>query len=306
MILDWIIVASKIKVDLGKYINDNNLRNKYVAIFLLWNDKPSEVYVWKKRKFWNDIWLDVKVFGHLWFKNTDSEIVNKINKIDILELDGLLKSIELLNKDEECIWIVIQLPLPKHLQEFKPAILAKISPLKDIDGLWWALMWISTIDYIDFLPGTPASVINLLKYYKLDNFDWKKVTIIGQSNLVWKPLVMEIIKNYWEVFSFNHRWNLEDIKNACRNSDYIITATWSVHMIDETYLREAWDQILIDVWYGILDGKAVWDINFEKVKDKVWAISPVPGWVWPLTVACLFNNIRVINEQKDKLKWIIW
>lgn len=305
MILDWKKVALEIKTNLTKYIKENELSDKYVAIYLLWDDKPSEVYVTMKRKFWNEIWLNVKVFWHKSFENETCDSVKKINNLNLLSIDWLLESIDILNQDESCVWIIVQLPLPKSLQEFKPKILARINPLKDIDGLWWTLVWIAAIDYIDFLPATPASVINLLEYYNLADFTWKKVTIIGQSNLVWKPLVMEIIKRYGEVFSFNHEANTQDVKNACHNSDYVISATWAVHLVDETYLNGNKNQIIVDVWYGILNWKAVWDVNFERVEKNVKAISPVPGWVWPLTVACLFNNIRVIWEQKEKLKWIL-
>ncbi len=303
ILLDWKIVASKIKDELKNYISEKKLDNKYVAIFLLWDDKPSEVYVSMKKKFWNDIWIDVKVFGNKKFINkNNSDIINSILKLNLLDINELMKSIELLNNDLECIWIVVQLPLPQTLQTYKSQILATINFSKDIDWLGGSLMWLSTIDYIDFLPATPASVINLLDYYWLANFEWKTVTVIWQSNLVGKPLVMEIIKKYWEVFSFNHRWSIELIKDCCKKSDYIISATWKINMIDDTYLRDDDSQILVDVWYWILDWKAVWDINFESVKNKVKAISPVPWWVWPLTVACLFNNIKIINEQIDKIK----
>lgn len=306
MILEWKKVAEEIKGDLKNYLSEKWLNNKYVSIFLLWENKPSEVYVKMKKKFWNDIWIDVKIFWSKLFSNNQSESTEKISKLDLLKIETLLESIDILNKDEDCVWIVVQLPLPENLQEHKSKILAKISPLKDIDWLWWALMWISTIDFIDFLPATPASVITLLEYYNLADFSWKKVTIIWQSNLVWKPLVMEIIKRYWEVFSFNHRWNKEDIKESCKKSDYIISATWSINMINWEYLWEGKNQILVDVWYWILNWKAVWDIDYNDVKWKIKAITPVPGWVWPLTVACLFNNIKVINEQKIKLKGILF
>ena len=82
----------------------------------------------------------------------------------------------------------------------------------------------------------------------------------------------------------------------------IISCTWALHLIDDRFINNEKNQILIDVGYGFLNGKSTWDVDFEKVKDKVYAISPVPWWVGPMTVASLFGNIFTIWWQKEKIK----
>ena len=90
--------------------------------------------------------------------------------------------------------------------------------------------------------------------------------------------------------------------NQTKKSDVIISCTWALHLIDDRFINEDENQILIDVWYWFLDGKSTWDVDFEKVKDKVHAISPVPWWVGPMTVSCLFGNIFTIWWQKEKIE----
>lgn len=107
------------------------------------------------------------------------------------------------NTDEKCIGIVVQLPLPDHLQQHKSEILQSIKPGKDIDGLGGVLFGLASIDAMDFLPATPYAVMSLLQGYGFDAFDGKVITVIGQSNLVGKPLVMELIKRGAEVISLN-------------------------------------------------------------------------------------------------------
>ena len=87
------------------------------------------------------------------------------------------------------------------------------------------------------------------------------------------------------------------MKEISKKSDYIISCTGKIHLVDDSFLNESGNQILVDVWYGYKDGKPVGDINFEKVENKVQAISPVPGGVGPLTVACLFDNIFVLKKN---------
>lgn len=301
LILNWTPIAKNIKENLTQYIIQKKMNNKYIAIFLLWDNKSSMVYVNMKKKFWNNIGLDVVVFGDSEIVDNYNRIIGQIKKLDLTKIENILKTINYLNDDETCIGIVVQLPIPDDLNKYKSKILSSIIPVKDIDWLGWSLIWKALIDYIDFLPATPASVINLLEFYELTDFKGKTVSVIGQSNLVGKPLAIELIKRYATVFSFNEFSNIGKIKEVCKESDYIISATWHVNMIDDEFVRDDKSQILIDVWYWFIDWKPVWDINFEKVKSMVKAISPVPWWVWPLTVASLFDNIRIINDQIDKL-----
>lgn len=297
-ILDWKIVAENIKNSLKTKFQNSNW--KYIWILLLSDDEASKTYVKLKRKFWKSIWVDVNIYWNWNFKNKDTKYIQSsysYNYSNIFEIKSL---INLLNIDDECIWIVVQLPLEKKLMEFKSDILSTISPEKDIDWLGWVLFWLSTIDLIDFVPATPLSVLKLLEHYKLNNFKWKRISIIWQSNLIWKPLALEIIKRYWTVYSFNEFSDVNNMKECCKISDYIITATWKHNLINDSFLSWKWNQIVIDVWWWIKDWKVAWDVNFESVKDKIYAISPVPWWIWPLTVASLFENIVNIRNINAK------
>lgn len=297
-ILDWIKVSDSIKANLAAYIKKGDYSDKYVALFLLWDDDPSKVYVSLKKQFWADIWLNVEVFGSE-DKSTNVDYLERYKYVDYTDIKNVYNTLDFLNKDNDCLGIVVQLPLPDYFMQYKSDILSKISPLKDIDGLGWLLLWLSAIDLIDFTPATPASVLNILEYYDLADFKWKNVTIIWQSNLVWKPLAMEIIKRGWTVYSFNAHSDIEQVKESARKSDYIMSATGMVEIVDDTFLKDDCSQVLVDIWWWLKDGKAVWDVNYEAVKDKVYAITPVPGGVWPVTVASLFSNIIVIERQSE-------
>jgi len=286
MILDWKKVADKIKLDLTKKVKKFFPDKKnYVWIIYLWDNSSSATYVKMKKKFGEDIGLKTEIFGQ----------EKKYEKIE-----NVVELIHALNDDKNCIGFMIQLPLPEKLQENKAEILSLIAPDKDIDWLWWVLTGLSWIWLIDFLPATAKAVVTLLKEYDLYNLKWKTITVIWQSNLSGKPLVDEFIKQEATVYSCNVYTPLEDIKKMCKNSDYIISCTWAVHLINQDFVRDDQSQILVDVWYGYKDGKAVWDIDFEAVKDMVKYISPVPGGVWPLTVASIFSNLFVIEKWLNK------
>ena len=130
----------------------------------------------------------------------------------------------------------------------------------------------------------------------------KIVSIIGQSNIVGKPLILECIKRGATVASFTATNSLEEIKTMTQQSDYIISCTGKIHLVDASFLRNDGSQIVVDVGYGHIDGKPAGDVNIDAVKDIVSAYTPVPGGVGPLTVACLFSNVFVLQAYKDVLK----
>jgi methylenetetrahydrofolate dehydrogenase (NADP+)/methenyltetrahydrofolate cyclohydrolase len=277
----------------------------YVAIVFLWEDYSSSVYVNHKKKYWEKIWISTIVFGQTDFPNSDSSNFRNLDLFINQEYNDVHQVIELiqyLNYDPSCVGIIVQLPLPAKFQKSKNMILATISPSKDIDGMWWVDVGLSSIDLIDFLPATPKAVLYLLDQYKLGNLDWKAVSILWQSNLIGKPLALECIKKWATVFSFNSESDIDHIKEITKKSDYIISCTWKVHLIDSSFIRDDNSQVIVDVWYWHIDGKPVGDVNFEDIKNKVWYITPVPWWIWPLTVACLFDNIFVLQQYKEILK----
>lgn len=308
MLLEWKKISENLKLELSQKVKQFfPNKDKYIWIIYLWNNSSSKTYVWAKQKFGEEVWISVHIFGQ--YKKWDNLPNNTQNDYDVQlymkqEYDNISKIIDLinyLNHDKDCIGILVQLPLPTELQEYKAKILSSISPQKDIDWMWWILNWLSSIDLIDFVPATPKAVIKILKEYNLYDIKWKNICIIGQSNLVGKPLALEFIKQWATVFSVNKDTNTEEIKLLCKQSDIIVSCTWAVHLIDQSFVRHDQSQIIIDVWYGHKDGKAVWDVNFQDIIDKVKHITPVPWGIGPLTVACLFDNIFSIQENLKQI-----
>ena len=259
------------------------IKNKFLAILFFWNNSSSKVYVRRKQQYWENIWLETKIFWQ------DDWIVR--NKENVVWL------IENLNKNDDCVWIIVQLPLPKELVNSKNDILSAIIPSKDVDGLWWTLVWKSFFNMLSFTPATPKAVMSLLDYYNLWDLKCKKIAIIWQSTIVWKPLALECLKRGAEIACFDINNTPWEIKSYTKHADYIFSATWQIYLIDESYIWENKNQIVVDVWYGHKDWKAVGDVNIEKIEDKVLYVTPVPWGVGPLTIASLFSNVFDLWEE---------
>ena len=276
---------------------------KFVAILFFWKSNPSEVYVNLKKKYAKEIWFDFLIFGQweAWFENEYPDLVNLQMKEYSIK-DEVVELVEKLNNDHRCVWIICQLPLSEELKQYEKEVCNSITPLKDMDGLWDKLQKRAFEWEIDFLPATPQAVISLRNAYDLWDFEWKTISVIGQSDIVWGPISRYLEMKWAEVYSFDIRNSEEEIIEQAIKSDVIISCTWALHLVDGRFVNQEKNQILIDVGYGFLDGKATGDVNFEMVKDKVHAISPVPGWVWPMTVASLFGNIFTIWNQKEKIE----
>lgn len=209
-------------------------------------------------------------------------------------LEKLLEAIEKRNQDHECIGIVVQLPLPSHLQKHYAQIVTAVSLNKDLDGLNWLMFGQAAVWVNDFLPATPRAVIEILDYYGFGDVSRKTISVIGQSNLVGKPLAVALMNRGATVSSFNIDSDPTVVASMCEKSDIIVSATWKVHLIDEWYFWDDIDlsqKVMIDVGRWSFEWKPAGDINWRYYEDKVQAITPVPGGVGPVTVACLFANI---------------
>ncbi len=336
MLLYWTERANEIKKNLQAQVvtRFGEQHNKYIAILYFWDNSSSATYVKFKKRYGEDIGIGCKIFR-------DEDVLSVQNRLHrhsepacrqtgeseessscmdssakpqndaIWEwqhplVKNIFSLITQLNTDEDCIWIMIQLPLPKALQAHKEALLASINPLKDIDGLGGIMSGLSAIDLIDFLPATPKAVIEVLATYDLNDLKWKKIVIIGQSNLIGKPLAIECMKRWGTVSCFNSLSDQEYLKNICKQSDIIISCTGVIHLVNAEFVREDQSQIVIDVGYGHdKSGKAVGDVDIESIKDKVFAYTPLPWGIWPLTIASLFSNIFVLQDLKEQLKDIL-
>lgn len=279
---------------------------KFIAVLFFWKSNPSKVYVKLKKKYAEEIWFDCLIFGQweVCFEKEYPDLVD-FQKKEYLNKDEVIELVDFLNDDERCVWIICQLPLTDELKPYQKEICNAITPLKDMDWLWdklqeWAFEW-----KIEFLPATPQAVISLWNAYNLWNFEWKVISVIGQSEIVWRPISRYLELKWADVHTFDIRNTPKEIINQTKKSDIIISCTWALHLIDDRFINKEKNQILIDVWYWFLNWKSTGDIDFEKVENKVYAISPVPGWVWPMTVASLFGNIFTIWGQKNTIENLI-
>ena len=273
---------------------------KFIAVLFFWESNPSQVYVNLKKKYAEEIWFDCLIFGQ-WEKECNEKYPNltDFQKKDYTSKDEVIELVETLNNDERCVGIICQLPLTEELKPYQREICNAITPLKDMDWLWdklqeWAFEW-----KIEFLPATAQAVISLWNAYDLWSFKWKVISVIGQSDIVWRPISRYLELKWSEVHTFDIRNTTEEIINQTKKSDVIISCTWALHLVNDKFVNENKNQIIIDVGYGFLDWKSTGDVNFEKVENKVYAISPVPWWVGPMTVASLFGNIFSVRWQKD-------
>lgn len=276
---------------------------KFVAVLFFGKSNPSKVYVDLKKNYAEEIWFDFLIFGQweVWFEKEYSDLIG-YQKKEYSSKNDVIELVEKLNNDERCVGIICQLPLTEQIKPNQKEICDTITPLKDIDWLWdklqkWAFEW-----KIEFLPATAQAVISLWSAYNLWTFEWKIISVIWQSDIVWRPISRYLRLKWADVYSFDINNTPEEIMNQTKKSDVIISCTWALHLIDDKFVNENKDQIIIDVGYGFLDWKSTGDVDFEKVKDKVYAISPVPWWVGPMTVASLFGNVFTIQWQKEKIE----
>lgn len=276
-------------------------QEKYVAILFFGDNSSSAVYVKHKQKYGSKIGLSTLIFWQGVDTCPDPKLQVLVSQTK-REKNQILSLIDQLNLDEKCVGIIVQLPLPPELQNSKNELLARIHPAKDIDGLGGSLVGKSFFDMIDFTPATPKAVMSLLDYYELGNVRGKQVAVIGQSTIVGKPLTLELLKRGALVGIFDIHNTPEEIKTFCQSSDYIFSATGQMELIDDSYLNDSKQQILIDIWYGHKGWKPVGDVNFDAVKDKILHITPVPWGIGPLTIASLFSNVFVLWEQRALLK----
>ena len=219
--------------------------------------------------------------------------------------DELIQHISALNKDEDVDGILVQLPLPKHISEKK--IINIISPSKDVDGFHPTNFGNLFMGNPKFIPCTPLGCLYMLKH-EIENIKGKNAVIIGRSNIVGKPMASLLLSSDCSVTITHSR--TKNIQEHTRKADILIVAVGTPEMIDETFIKPG--AIVIDVGINRLKskneyhpsdkGKLVGDVNFEKVLKIAEKITPVPGGVGPMTIACLMHNTAkaaYLNKKHD-------
>ena len=239
-----------------------------LAVIQIGKDPASTVYVGNKKK----------ACEYVGIRSLAYELPEETSEQELLEL------VRSLNAKEDVDGILVQLPLPKHIDEDK--VIRTISPDKDVDGFHPQSAGALMIGSKGFLPCTPAGVIQLLKRSDIE-IEGKNCVVLGRSNIVGKPMAMLMLRENATVTVAHSR--TKDLKELCRQADILIVAIGKPKFITEEYIKEG--AAVIDVGIHRLEGKKLCgDVDFEAVEPHVSAITPVPGGVGPMTIAMLMNN----------------
>ncbi len=246
-----------------------------LAVILVGQDPASTVYVNNKKK----------ACEYTGIRSLSYELPEETTEEELLEL------IDKLNEDDNCDGILVQLPLPKHINEDK--IIKRISPDKDVDGFHPESVGRLSLGERGFKSCTPAGVIELLKRSGTQ-IDGKHAVVVGRSNIVGKPMAMLLLReNATVTVCHSHTANLKELT---RLADILIVAIGKPKFIDASYVKEG--ATVIDVGIHRLEGKKLCgDVDFESVSKVAGKITPVPGGVGPMTIAELMNNCMEAAEM---------
>ena len=247
-----------------------------LAVVLVGEDKASQTYVRAKEKACNE--YGIKSVAHRLSENTTQ--------------NELLALINVLNLDDSIHGILVQLPLPKHIDT--NVVLAAIDPRKDVDG-FHAVNVGKLVSGLDgFVPCTPLGVMEILKEYGIDVAGLNAV-VIGRSNIVGKPMA-NLLLNASATVTVTHS-KTKNLKEICKNADLIVAAIGKPFFLKANMVKDG--AVVVDVGINRLDdGRLVGDVDFEEVAPKCSYITPVPGGVGPMTIAMLLNNTILAAQAK--------
>jgi len=269
--IDGIEVSNAVKDILKNAVEKLNSENimPCLATVLVGDDPASATYVKNKHNACEKIGIKTKDH-RLPIDTTQSE---------------LDKIIDDLNNDKEVHGILVQLPLPKQLNEFK--IISRITPIKDVDGLTPQNVGLLAMGKSIFRPCTPSGIMEMFYYYKID-LEGKNIVMINRSNLIGKPLYHLLLQNNATVITCHSK--TKNLKEYCKNADVIITAVGDRNKFKLTSDMIKKDAIVIDVAISRYEGKLVGDADYDDIIQKASWATPVPGGVGPMTVAMLLKN----------------
>ena len=247
-----------------------------LAVVLVGEDKASQTYVRAKEKACNE--YGIKSVAHRLSENTTQ--------------NELLALINVLNLDDSIHGILVQLPLPKHIDT--NVVLAAIDPRKDVDG-FHAVNVGKLVSGLDgFVPCTPLGVMEILKEYDIDVAGLNAV-VIGRSNIVGKPMA-NLLLNASATVTVTHS-KTKNLKEICKNADLIVAAIGKPFFLKADMVKDG--AVVVDVGINRLDdGRLVGDVDFDEVAPKCSYITPVPGGVGPMTIAMLLNNTILAAQAK--------
>ena len=270
MIIDGKKEAAALREEIKKeIISIKSKTNKVpgLSVILIGEFAPSLIYVRNKEKNSKEVGIN-------------SNVIKYSN--DVKE-EEVLKKIKELNKDKNVSGILVQLPLPDQIDKKK--IINSIDPSKDVDGFNPINVGNLASGYDAIVPCTPLGCLLLLKKIE-KNLSGKHAVIIGRSNLNGKPMAQLLLKENCTVTVAHSK--TKNLKEECSKADILIAAVGVANLVKKDWVKDG--SIVIDVGINKQGDKIVGDVSFGEVKDKVKAISPVPGGVGPMTIACLLKN----------------
>ncbi|MDO4975983.1 MAG: bifunctional methylenetetrahydrofolate dehydrogenase/methenyltetrahydrofolate cyclohydrolase FolD [Eubacteriales bacterium] len=277
-IIDGKKISSEIKEELKETVAQlkEDGVSACLAVIQVGNDPASSVYVGNKKKACAFIGIDSKSY-ELPEETTQEELLGLIDE---------------LNQDPAVDGILVQLPIPAHMDEKE--VIHAISPAKDVDGFHPQSVGALSIGEEGFVSCTPAGIIQLLKRSNIE-IEGKECVVVGRSNIVGKPMAMLLLRENGTVTICHSR--TKDLREVCKRADILVAAIGKPRFFDDSYVKDG--AVVIDV--GIHrgeDGKLCGDVDYAKVVDKVSAITPVPGGVGPMTIAMLMNNCVEAAKRK--------
>jgi len=279
-IIDGKLVSSAVKERVAAEVKELNQKGVSVclAVILVGEDPASQIYVANKKKACEQLGIISKEYL-LPETTTQGELLALVNK---------------LNEDKTVNGILCQLPLPKGLDE--KLVIEAIDPNKDVDAFHPVNVGRIMIGDYDFLPCTPAGVMEMLSFYNIDVCG-KECVVIGRSNIVGKPMGMLLLhKNGTVTIAHSRTQNLADVT---RRADILVAAVGKAKFVTADMVKDG--AVVIDVGMNRDNGKLCGDVDFEAVSQKASYITPVPGGVGPMTIATLMQNTLTAAKRQNNL-----
>lgn len=276
------VVSAKVRAEIKK--ETDSLREDYgihpgLAVIIVGTDPASQVYVRNKQRACEEVGFNA--YEYAMSENTTQE--------QLLDLIGVL------NKDAKVHGILVQLPLPDHIDE--QAVINSISPEKDVDAFHPQNVGKIMIGNYDFLPCTPAGVMELIDSTGIE-ISGKNCVVVGRSNIVGKPMAMLLLQRNGTVTICHSK--TKNLKEICANADILVVAIGRPNFITADMVKEG--AVVIDVGINRLEsGKLCGDVAFDEVEPKAGFITPVPGGVGPMTISMLLKNTIKAAKIKNKL-----
>ena len=270
ILIDGKKAAADLREELKKEVSE--LKKKYnkvpgLTVILIGDMAPSQIYVRNKEKSANEVGLKSEV----------------IKYPDTVEEKTVLEKIEELNNDDSVSGILVQLPLPKHIDKQK--VIETITPSKDVDGFHPMNVGNLSSGYESSVPCTPLGCYLMIKKIE-PNLSGKKAVVVGRSNLNGKPMTQLLLKENCTVTITHSR--TKDLKAECLEADIIVAAVGIPELVKGDWVKK--DAIVIDVGINKTENGLVGDVAFDEVSKVAKALTPVPGGVGPMTIACLLKN----------------